>query len=324
MNVTERTGLLLATAVAFTLSMMPASHTQPVTLRIGIGNAAEEPMFLLRAKPELGTNFGKSYVLDVMQFASSDKRAQAFEANAIDISVGAANGVIFAAAEGVAGKIIASLSKESSRGFSTRFYVKENSPIKTVADMKGKTIGINGFSTSGHLWLRAALGKVNLADSDVTLVPVPFSAMEIALESGKIDVGMFPQPYATLLERQIKVRTLFDAKYGVPFDEELTVVVTKDEFAKKNSAAVRGFLADLKTAMQYYLSNTREAKQALVDAKLVRVPIEVYASMRDYYRDPTLKVDVAALEQMQAFQVSAGFQKKAIDVRSLVDLSYLD
>ena len=34
----------------------------------------------------------------------------------------------------------------------------------------------------------------------------------------------------------MKVRKIFDAKYGVPFDEELIVLVGKDEFLKKNAA----------------------------------------------------------------------------------------
>ena len=66
-----------------------------------------------------------------------------------------------------------------------------------------------------------------------------------------------------------------------------------------------------------------EARQLLIDRKMVRVNPDVYVSMNDYYRDPGLQVDVDALEKMQAFQIKAGFQKKSADVRSLVDLSYL-
>ena len=91
---------------------------QPVTFRLGYGGAAEEPMWLLVAKPELARNYGKAYRLDPIRFTSSDKRAQAFEAGAIDLSVGGANGVIFAAAEGITGKLIASIARESARGFS--------------------------------------------------------------------------------------------------------------------------------------------------------------------------------------------------------------
>ena len=300
-----------------------AAFAQPVTLRLGYGTAAEEPLWLMVAKPELTPHQGKAYKLDATRFTGSDKRGQAFEAGAIDLASSSANGVIFAAAEGVAAKMIASISRESPRGFSTTFYVKENSPIRSVADLKGKIVGINGFYTSGHLWLKTALEKNGLAETDVTITPVPFPAMQEALDAGKVDVGQFPQPFAALAEKQIKVRKIFDAKYGVPFEEELIVITGKDEFLKKNADAARAFVADLKGATQFYLEKPREARQLLIDNKMVRVSPDVYLTMNDYYRDPTLQVDVEALEKMQALQIRAGFQKKNADVKALVDPGYL-
>jgi len=88
-------------------------------------------------------------------------------------------------------------------------------------------------------------------------------------------------------------------------------------------AAVRAMLQDLTASMQFYLERPREARQLLIDARMVRVLPDVYMNMQDYYRDPTLRVDAEALEKMQAFQIKAGFQSKNADVRSLVDLSYL-
>jgi ABC-type nitrate/sulfonate/bicarbonate transport system substrate-binding protein len=314
-------------AVAWLFSVIVASgniaHTQPVTLRVGYGAAAEEPLWLLLAKPDLAKHQGKAYTLDGTRFTGSDKRAQAFEAGAIDLASSSANGVIFAAAEGVQAKMIASISRESTRGFSTAFYAKEASPVHSVSDLKGKTVAVNGFFTSGHLWLKAALEKHGLAESDVTITPVPFPAMQESLDAGKIDLGEFPQPFAALLEKRLKVRKIFDAKYGVPFDEELTVLVGKDEFLKKNAAAVRTLLADLKAATRFYLDKPREARQLLIDAKMVRAAPDVYLAMNDYFHEPSLQVDVEALEKMQEVQIKAGFQKKPADVRSLVDLSYL-
>ena len=300
-----------------------ASGAAPATLRIGYGGAAQEPLWLLIAKPELGKSYGKAYTLDAIKFQGSDKRAQAFEADAIDLAAGGANGVLFAAAEGVAAKIIASISRESSRGFSTTFYAKARSAIRSVPDLKGKIVGINGFSTSGHLWLDAALGRHGLSDSDVKITPIPFSAMQEALAAGKIDVGEFPQPFAALLKNEAPVARIFDAKYGLPFDEELDVLIGKDAFLKKNSAAVRALLEDLKDTMRFYLDKPREARQLLIDARMVRVSPAVYLGMRDYYRDPTLQPDADALAKMQEFQVKAGFQKNSVDIRSLVDTSYL-
>jgi ABC-type nitrate/sulfonate/bicarbonate transport system substrate-binding protein len=313
----------MACVLALLAGSASTAAAQPATLRLGYGTAAEEPLWLIVAKPELAKNQGKAYTLDATRFTGSDKRGQAFEAGAIDLASSSANGVIFAAAEGVSAKIVASISRESPRGFSTSFYVKDNSPIKSVADLKGKIVGINGFYTSGHLWLKTALEKNGLTETDVTITPVPFPAMQEALDAGKVDLGQFPQPFAALAEKQMKVRKIFDAKYGIPFEEELIVLIGKDEFLKKNASAVRGFLEDLKTATAFYLENPREARQLLIDRKMVRVNPDVYVTMNDYYRDPGLQVDVGALEKMQAFQIKAGFQKKNADVGSLVDLGYL-
>jgi ABC-type nitrate/sulfonate/bicarbonate transport system substrate-binding protein len=327
MNMDDRKIILRAAAAACLLSIVVgtagAALGQPVTLRLGYGAAAEEPLWLLLSKPDLARNYGKAYTLDGTRFSGSDKRAQAFEAGAIDLASSSANGVIFGAAEGVMAKIIASISRESSRGFSTTFYVKETSPINSIPDLKGKTVGINGFFTSGHLWLKAALEKHGLVETDVKITPIPFPAMQESLEAGRVDLGQFPQPFAALLERQMKVRKIFDAKYGVPFDEELIVLIGKDEFLKKNAAAVRGLLEDLREATRFYLEKPREARQILIDAKMVRVAPDVYIAMNDYFHEPTIAVDVDALEKMQEFQIKAGFQKKNVDVRSLVDLSYL-
>jgi ABC-type nitrate/sulfonate/bicarbonate transport system substrate-binding protein len=313
----------MAWLFALVIANVGTALAQPVTLRLGYGTAAEEPLWVIVGRPDLAKNYGKAYTLDATRFTGSDKRGQAFEAGAIDLASSSANGVIFAAAEGVTAKIIASVSRESSRGFSTSFYVKDGSPIRSVSDLKGKTVGINGFYTSGHLWLKTALEKNALAETDVTITPVPFPAMQEALDAGKVDVGQFPQPFAALAEKQMKVRKIFDAKYGVPFEEELIVLVGKDEFLKKNASAVRAFLEDLKSATQFYLEKPSEARQLLIDHKMVRVNPDVYVAMNDYYREPSLQVDVDALEKMQAFQIKAGFQKKQVDVKALVDLSYL-
>lgn len=302
-----------------------APAAEPTKIRLAYSTAGDEQLWLLAHRPELvgAQNYGKAYTFEVARFPSSSKRAQAFEAGAVDLAAGGASGVIFAAAEGVYAKIIASISRQAESGFRVAWYVKANSSIKSVADLRGKTIGINGFSTTGHLELVTALDKHGMTDTDVKIIPVTFPAMEQTLESDKIDVGYFPQPYAALLENQMKVRKLFDSRYGMPFDQELIVLIGKDEYLKQNAAAVRAMLEDLKTATRFYLDKPKEARQALIDAKMVRVTPEVYFGMQDYYRDPTLRPDVASLEKTQNAMLKAGFQKKAADVQSMVDLSYL-
>ena len=316
-----RTGA--AAGVLGGIGIAPAVRAAPPTIRLGHGAAAEEQLWLLFAKPSLGKHHGKSYILTPSRFPSSSKRAQALEAGAIDLASGGAGGVIFAAANGVTGKMIASIARESMKGFRTSFYVKANSPIKSVADIKGKVVGVNGFHTSGHLWLVGALKKSNMTDKEVRITPVRFPAMMESLATGRVDVGEFPQPFAAMLESKYKVRKIFDSLTGMPFEQELIVLMGKDKFLKSHAEALHGLLSDLKDATAFYLAEPQKARQILIDAKLVRVSPKIYLNMNDYYRDPTCQVHVDSLAKMQDFQLEAKFQKKKVDVNTLVDMSYM-
>ena len=91
MNILGR-GLAAACLAAVLAASVDAARGQPVVFRLGYGGAAEEPMWLLVAKPDLARNYGKAYTLDATRFTSSDKRAQAFEAGAIDLRPAARRG----------------------------------------------------------------------------------------------------------------------------------------------------------------------------------------------------------------------------------------
>ena len=78
------------------------------------------------ADHSLAKNYGKLYTFDATRFTSSSQRAQAFAAGAVDLVSSGAEGVLFAAAEGIPSTIIASLSRESlDHGFNTTFLALE-------------------------------------------------------------------------------------------------------------------------------------------------------------------------------------------------------
>ena len=313
----------LASLATMMLLWVGLAHADPVTIRLGYDTAGEEQLWLLLAKPDIGNNYGKSYTIDATHFSGSDKRMQAFAAGALDIGSGSGGGILFAAADGIAMKLIASLSRESLQGdFVTSFFVLADSPIKTVEDLKGKTISINGFSSAGELWLRTALERHGLTEQDVTVVPIAFPAMAQSLKSGRIDAGEFPQPFAAMAVKDIKVRTLFTSKEGALFDEELIVLMAQPTFLADHPTAVRAFLADLQDATRFYLEHPAEARQILIDKKFVRVPADVYLTMKDYYRSPSIKVDVDAMKREQDLQIKVGYQQKAVDINALVDNSF--
>jgi hypothetical protein len=80
-------GILLGGVLIF----VGTASADPVVLRVGVGNAAEEQLWLMQAKPDVAPNQGKVYTLDVSRFGGTDQRFQAFEAGALDFATASAN-----------------------------------------------------------------------------------------------------------------------------------------------------------------------------------------------------------------------------------------
>src|SRR5262249_17316763 len=159
-------------------------------------------------------------------------------------------------------KFIASLSLESSKGAFTKYMVRADSPIRSVSDLKGKTIGINSLSSQSELAVRLVLDKAGLKVSDARIIALPFPAQAEAVRTGLFEVGSFPQPFAAIAEHAGGVRMLFSSKDAVPQDEELVIIISKDEFLRKNRTATEAFLADLVTVTKYHAEHLQEARKS--------------------------------------------------------------
>lgn len=88
--------------------------------------------------------------------------------------------------------------------------VLEKSPIKTIADLKGKKLGVGSLTFGNIPITKALLEEAGLVvDKDVELIPVGVGAAAfLALNSGKIDaLNLFDTQHA-LLEGQTPIRRL--------------------------------------------------------------------------------------------------------------------
>jgi ABC-type nitrate/sulfonate/bicarbonate transport system substrate-binding protein len=311
-------------AVAALVGSVVGALAQAVPIRLGHGPAAEEQLWLMKAKPDLTPGQGKDYTMDFQLFRGTDQRFKAVEAGQLDVFTGSAASTILAWSQGFDFKAMASISRESNKGFVVQYMVLQDSPVKTVPDLKDKTVGNNAARSSIELWARLALAKHGLnPDRDVSWAIVPFPSQGEAVRSGKIDVGAFPQPFAAAEIGKGGLRTLFTSREGNPSDEEVQLVLVAKEFAAKHQAALRSFLADFVAATKFYLEKPREARLALLDSQLVRLPRDLFLGMQDHYRDPSGRISMEAMKAAQDAMLKIGYQKQPVDIEKFVDLSLL-
>lgn len=89
--------------------------------------------------------------------------------------------------------------------------VLDNSPIKELKDLKGKTIGVISLGSAGYPYARTVVKSAGLnPDGDVQFVAVGVGAQAAsALTSGKVDaLALYGAAYATLENQGLKLRFL--------------------------------------------------------------------------------------------------------------------
>ncbi|WP_099332020.1 ABC transporter substrate-binding protein [Actinomyces minihominis] len=87
--------------------------------------------------------------------------------------------------------------------------VREDSGIETVADLKGKSVGVPGEFGSNWFGLLAALEGADLTRSDITVVPVGFTqAASLASSSVDAIVGFTNSDVVQLEELSVPIRVI--------------------------------------------------------------------------------------------------------------------
>jgi len=300
---------------------------EPPLIRLGYGVAAEEQLWLMMARPDLAPNQGKRYRLKPIVFQVIPERFQAYVAGELDGGTAPGLSVIFARAQGVDVKAVASICQEAAGKdwFSTTYMAKDDGPIKTVKDLKGGTIAVVGIKTATDLWARAALLRAGLVpDKDVKLVPMAFPAVGPAVRSDKVGMGTFVEPFYSAEKAKGGLRPLFTAVEAVGYDHELLDLFFGEKFLKAHPDAVRGFLADYVAATGYYLANREKARRDIHKAGFVRTPLEIYLKNADWRRDFHGRVDVASLKKLAAFMLEKlNWLEKPVNVDEMVDQSFL-
>jgi len=135
--------------------------------------------------------------------------------------------------------------------YPARIIVPENSAIKTVADLKGHSIGLPGRFGENWFALLIALDQAGLTENDVNITEIGFT-QQAALSTGKVDsvVGFSNSDvlgYATI---NYPVRVI---------DPQAPLVsiclATTGAYARDNPAVVRAVIAGMKQGMAFALND---------------------------------------------------------------------
>lgn len=235
-------GLLVVCCAAFAAdaasgASKPLRHAARslITLHLGYVSVADP---LMLAMVQNGTFLKNGLNVQLTQFLSGVPEVAALASNNIDIGYTAAPPLISLAAQGVKVHAVA-IGDWSSPA--NALIVGKNSGITSIAQLKGKTIGVLEGSILQYS-LQQMLATAGLSVSDVQMVNIQTQLMPAALENGDVDA---------VYTNQVPSIQLESAGYKVLKKESavpaagiggITYWVATDSFAQQNPAAMQDFM----------------------------------------------------------------------------------
>lgn len=145
-----------------------------------------------------------------------------------------------------------------------KFFVRNESDIKTSKDIKGKRIGVNLWKSSFYYTAMMELEKNGMSESSVNFLMLSFDNQISAIEEGRIDVAGLIEPYATYLESTGRYRVLFDA-IDVFGDRQFTLHFVNRRWAEKNPLTATAFVSGITDSIEWIKDNQEEAKEIIAE-----------------------------------------------------------
>lgn len=119
--------------------------------------------------------------------------------------------------------------------------VPKGSPVKSLADLKGKKIALNKGSNV-HFLLVKALEKAGLQYTDIQPVFLPPADARAAFERGSVDAWAIWDPFLAAAEKQIGARVLVDGK-GLVANHQF--YLASRTYAQKNPRVIQAIVDEL-------------------------------------------------------------------------------
>jgi NitT/TauT family transport system substrate-binding protein len=310
------------------LGTAPARAAEPYHLRIGWVVASGDLATLMFAKPGLALHAGKSYIPELIHFEGTSTSMQALATGAVDTGALAystfALGVINAGMDDL--RVISDGFQDGVPGYHTNgYFVRNDSGVKTVEDLKGKIIATNQRGSAVDMAVRAMLAKHNMQDKrDVTIIEVRFPDQKAMLKEKKVDLVTTPLPFGVDPELLAFAHPLFTQVEAIG-RSQMIVRVARDGFLAAHRAEMLDFMEDYLRALKYLSDPANHAEVVALIAQVTKQKPALFEgwafTKADYYRDPAALADLDALQANIDLQHKLGFLKAPLDVKQYADFS---
>jgi sulfonate transport system substrate-binding protein len=286
---------LMAVAVlsmSTALAGMGASYGQDKVVRIGFQKYGK--LVLLKSKGSLEPRLkALGYSVTWTEFPSGPPLLEAINVGAIDFGNTGETPPIFAQA---AGAPIRYVAYEPPAPKGEAILVRKDSPLTSVADLRGKKVAFNKGSNVHYLLVKA-LEKAGVDYSDITPVFLAPADARAAFERGSVDAWVIWDPFQAAAEAATAAKTLTDGTGIVPNHQ---FYLSSQKFLESDPAVVDAILAALSEVDDWAGTDIHAVAEQLSPSVGLPVPVLEVALKRQAYGIRPIDAEVIAEQQKLA------------------------
>ena len=194
--------VLATTASVWGIGVRAQSRDTLKELRIGYQKAAVN-LVILKQQGALEKRFPNAKV-QWIEFPAGPQLLEALSAGSLEFGLTGDSPPVFAQA---AGKDLLYVGAEPAKPESSAIVVANDSPIKTLADLKGKKVALQKGSSAHYLLVRA-VEKAGLQWSDIQPIYLAPADARAAFERKAVDAWAIWDPFYAAVELALKPRVL--------------------------------------------------------------------------------------------------------------------
>ena len=298
-----RSRIAVLAALAVALVATPADAAE--TLRVAKAQAYSYAFLPLDIGIEMGFFAKRGLVIEASQLDGSGKMHQAMAAGSIDIALGAGSDMAFIA-KGAPEKAVAALAGPP---LELILVVRPDSPIKSVADLKGRIAGVSAASSLSGWLVRELSRQQGWGPNGIGIFTGSVPARWAALKTKEIDATLIDLGSGLQAERGGYARILLHFGDIVKIFQIHAIYATNDIIAA-HPDAVRAFLAGWFETVAFMRAD--KAKTVEIASRVTGNDADLMSRSYD--------------DVMAEFSDDGRFDRAALDVlrRSFVELQLLD
>lgn len=228
-----------------------------------------------------------------VEFTAGPPLVEALNVGAIDVGWTGDAPPIFGQS---AGANIVYAAALPANGDGEAIFVKPASPIQSLADLKGKRIGV-GKGTSAHNLLVAALEKANIPFDQITPVYLSPADAAAAFASDQIDAWAVWDPFYAIAETRYQPRVLARSSEVLKVN---TYFLANKDFAKAHPETIATTISALGVAAKWADANRDKVAAALHEVTGVPLDAQTIAANRTKFGIFPITDEIIAGQQATA------------------------